>query len=81
MTLKLQFSRYSKKPNQSIYDYLSSLTPLADSLTTINCPVTDKDIAIQALNGLPFEYDAFVADITHLPQAVMFQGLRAKLPT
>ena len=36
-----------------MFDYLQHLKSIADSLTAIYCSVSNKDLVIQALNGLP----------------------------
>lgn len=79
MTLKLQFHSYSKKPNQSISEYLSGIKSIVDSLAAINCLINDKNIAIQALNGLPAKYDPLVAAITHLSMPLSFHDFWTKL--
>lgn len=81
MILKLQFYGYLKKLNQTISDYLSRLKSLADSLAVIKCSILEKDLTIQASDGFPSKYDAFVVGISHFPQALSFHGLCAKFLT
>ena len=77
--LKLDFQNTVKKPDQSMFGYLQQLKSITDSLIAINCSVFDKDLVIQALNGLPSEYDPFVTMVTNGPTILSFGDLRSRL--
>lgn len=77
--LKLEFHNATKKFDQSMTDYLRHLKLIADSLTAINCSISNKDLVIQALNGLPPEYDPFVTTVTNGLLSLSFGDLRSRL--
>ena len=62
MQLKLQFQS-SKKESMSITAYFSKMKELSDSLVLAGLSLTDDEFVMQLLAGLPFDYDAVVANI------------------
>nr|XP_009785397.1 PREDICTED: uncharacterized protein LOC104233666 [Nicotiana sylvestris]XP_016514485.1 PREDICTED: uncharacterized protein LOC107831247 [Nicotiana tabacum] len=55
LELKVQFHNL-KKGSLSIADYVHRLKSIADALTSIGNPISDSDLVLQILSGLPSEY-------------------------
>lgn len=58
--LKRSFQNLLKKLDQSVTEYLSALKYIDESLEAINSSITECDLVVQALTGLPVEYDPFI---------------------
>ncbi|KAH0711561.1 hypothetical protein KY289_007520 [Solanum tuberosum] len=55
LQLKVQFHNL-KKGSLSISDYVHRLKSIADALISIGNPISDSDLVLQVLSGLPSEY-------------------------
>ncbi|OIT36271.1 hypothetical protein A4A49_63595, partial [Nicotiana attenuata] len=55
LQLKIQFHNL-KKGSLSIADYVHRLKSISDALTSIGNPISDSDLVLQILSGLPSEY-------------------------
>nr|XP_009780266.1 PREDICTED: uncharacterized protein LOC104229337 [Nicotiana sylvestris] len=55
LQLKVQFHNL-KKGSLSIADYVRCFKSITDALTSIGNPISDFDLVLQILSGLPYEY-------------------------
>ncbi|KAK2977570.1 hypothetical protein RJ640_002932 [Escallonia rubra] len=78
LQLKMQLQN-TTKGNNNMDAYLRSLKSIADSLAAINSPISNKDLVIHALSGLPSEYESFITTVTNNGVAMNFEDLRTKL--
>ncbi|KAK2969476.1 hypothetical protein RJ640_022190 [Escallonia rubra] len=78
LQLKLQLQSL-KKGHQSMAQYLRTLKSLANSLSAINSPVSNKDLVIYALAGLSSGYESFITNVTNNNTVLSFDDLRTRL--
>ncbi|XP_059281625.1 uncharacterized protein LOC132035385 isoform X2 [Lycium ferocissimum] len=64
--LKVQFDSTRKGDLETVESYMKKLKSIAISLAEINSPVSDSDMVLQLLTGLPSEYSP-VKKISPLP--------------
>lgn len=57
--LKMQFHSIRKGDGESIESYVKNLKSTADSLTAIGNPISDQDLVVQLLAGLPSQYSPY----------------------
>ncbi|XP_060196914.1 uncharacterized protein LOC132626169 isoform X2 [Lycium barbarum] len=55
--LKMQFHNTRKGDDETIESYVKILNSIADSLAAIDSPISDSDMVLQLLAGLPSEYE------------------------
>lgn len=67
----------TKKRGSSVVKYLSTLSSTTEDLATTSDPVSDGDLVLFALNGLPSNYESFVTVMEN--RDTHFSELRAKL--
>lgn len=60
--LKTQLQQI-KKGSLTISEYLQSFKTISDKLAAAGSQISDTDLLVHILNGLPHEYDAFVTSI------------------
>lgn len=62
--IKLKFQLQSiKNGNLSMSNYLQNIKNVCDNLTALGAPVSDIDLIVHILNGLPSKYDSFTTSI------------------
>ncbi|CAH9090764.1 unnamed protein product, partial [Cuscuta epithymum] len=76
MELKRLLSHIKKKENQTIDQYLLEIKILADSLSLINSPVSNKDLIEYAINGLGPAYESLITAVTYFPGDATIESLR-----
>nr|XP_025885556.1 uncharacterized protein LOC101259868 isoform X2 [Solanum lycopersicum] len=54
--LKIQFHATTKEDLENIESYVNKLKTIANSLAEINSPISDSDMVLQLLAGLPIQY-------------------------
>lgn len=54
--LKIQFHTTTKEDLENIESYVNKLKTIANSLAEINSPISDSDMVLQLLAGLPIQY-------------------------
>ncbi|TMW81994.1 hypothetical protein EJD97_007150 [Solanum chilense] len=54
--LKIQFHSTRKEDLENIESYVNKLKSIANSLAEINSPISDSDMVLQLLAGLPIQY-------------------------
>ena len=79
MDLRRTLSTLSKYPKQSMEDYLQSIKHIADSLASIQTPVSNVDLVQLTLNGLDEDYYNLVATLSYDTNLLTFDDLRSKL--
>ncbi|XP_060196924.1 uncharacterized protein LOC132626176 [Lycium barbarum] len=55
--LRMQFHSTRKGDDETIESYVKRLKSIADSLAAIDSPISDSDMVLQLLAGLPSEYE------------------------
>ncbi|XP_060196923.1 uncharacterized protein LOC132626175 [Lycium barbarum] len=55
--LKMHFHSTRKGDDETIESYVKRLKSIADSLAAIDSPISDSDMVLQLLAGLPSEYE------------------------
>ncbi|XP_059281282.1 uncharacterized protein LOC132034976 [Lycium ferocissimum] len=55
--LKMQFRSTRKGDDETIESYVKRLKSIADSLAAMGLPISDWDMVLQLLAGLPSEYE------------------------
>ncbi|XP_024177850.1 uncharacterized protein LOC112183745 [Rosa chinensis] len=68
-----------QKGNQSVDAYLRQAKAIADSLISINKPVSDEDLVIATLHGLGPDYGMLHTALTQNPPLPDFSELRARI--
>lgn len=63
LQLKADFCN-TTKDNLSIDEYLKKLKTIYDSLYSIGHPITEKDLVLQILEGLPANYENDVINLS-----------------
>ncbi|XP_019228688.1 PREDICTED: uncharacterized protein LOC109209806 [Nicotiana attenuata] len=73
LQLKVQFHNL-KKGSLSIADYVHRLKSISDALTSIGNPISDSDLILQILSGLPSEYLSISTSIsTRVPLSTFLE--------
>ncbi|CAH9136427.1 unnamed protein product [Cuscuta epithymum] len=79
MELKRGLNNLKKKESQSMDEYLRDIKNLADSLNSINSPVTNRELLLATVQGLGPEYESLITSITLFPDNFTIDSLRPQL--
>lgn len=78
MHMKENFQNFSKR-DLPMESYLQQIHTLSSSLAAIGKPITDEELVIQTLNGLPASYSTFVTVMKNTRPFPTFLSIRPLL--
>lgn len=77
LALRQQLLHMKMKEEDSIIAYFMKINELKDKLSTLDCQISDKDLVMIALNGLPDEWEPFIRSIGGRADRPNFERLQS----
>lgn len=77
--LRRKLANMKKQSSQSMDSFLWEIKNIADSLATINSPLTDQELVQYIIDGLDYRYEAFVTAAAYFGGHLTFYDLCTKL--